>query len=595
MPPDLTAKFTLVSQHLNAGRHEQARQVLMRVLQLAPGSPEANNGMAIALTNTGQHEQAAFYARRAAELAPNDPNNLNTLGSCLSSSGKHAEAIEILTRAVALAPRDIVPRVTLTNALWTVHRCTDSVRVLREGLEIHPFHPDLVYRIAPKLALLVRAREAYDLAAESLKRFPNRHDAAWALATSALYHDGLSPEQVRDAHRKHAEVIGATVSAPPRTFANSRDPERSIRVGFLSADLRAHSVTYFLEPLLEGLDRERFHVICYSNSPQVDDVTKRLKTLVAEWRQVESLNDADLASKIISDRVDVLIDLAGYSVGHRLNIFHMRAAPVQGTYCGYACTTGIPAIDFRIVDSITDPPEADAWATERLVRLDPPFLCYKPFAGAPEVRPPPSRRASSAGDGAPITFGSFNATSKLNDRVIALWSRVLTETPRSRLVLKGLQLRDEGFQGDLRSRFAAHGIAPDRLAFMGQKDSILDHLATYHDIDIALDPFPYHGTTTTCEALWMGVPVVTLAGRAHAQRVGASLLTSVGLGELVATSEDEYAAIARGLAGDRARLAHQRASLRARMSSSPLLDQAGYAQRFGGAIRAQWRDWCEKN
>jgi predicted O-linked N-acetylglucosamine transferase (SPINDLY family) len=594
MPPDLSAKFALVSQHLNAGRHEQARQVLMRVLQLAPTSPEANNGMAIALTNMGQHEQGAFYARRAVQLAPNDPNNLNTLGSCLSHSGKQDEAIEVLTRAISLSPADVVPRATLSNTLWAAHRCTESVERLREGLALLPFHPELVYRIAPKLALLIRAREAYDLAAASSQRFPKSHEPAWAMATSSLYCEDLSPEEVRDAHRRHAEVIAKTSPASAPVFASTRDPNRKLRIAFLSGDLRAHSVSYFLEPLLEGLDREQFHITCYSNSAQADEVTKRLKALTQEWRQVEGLSDADLRARIVLDRTDVLIDLSGYSIGHRLSVFHLRAAPVQVTYCGYACTTAIPAMDFRIVDRITDTAEADAWATERLVRLEPPFLCYRPFAGAPEVGTPPSQRVKSGAAPPPIRFGSFNATSKLNGRVIALWSRVLESVPNSRLVLKGLQLKDDGFRREVEARFKKHGITPDRLTLHGQKDSIADHLATYHDIDIALDPFPYHGTTTTCEALWMGVPVVTLAGRVHAQRVGVTLLHAAGLDDLVAATEDQYVEIARGLATSPDRLTELRSGLRGRLASSSLMDKAGYAARFGEALRQCWRLWCER-
>jgi predicted O-linked N-acetylglucosamine transferase (SPINDLY family) len=350
-----------------------------------------------------------------------------------------------------------------------------------------------------------------------------------------------------------------------------------VRLAFLSPDLRRHAVATFLEPLVEHIDRGRFEIFLYHDHHRVDEVSHRLKSRADRWCNFVGQGDATVAAAVRADAPDVLVDLAGHTHHNRMALLAQRLAPVQVNYLGYANTTGLDAMDFRFTDPVSDPEgEADALHTERLVRFAPVAWAFSPPADSPEVAPPPSAA------GAPFTFGCFNNLSKVNAATLALWSRVLDAVPGSRLLLKGLRL-DEA---RMRARLDAAGIPAERAVLLAPVASTREHLAAYSQVDVALDPHPYNGTTTTCEALWMGVPVVTLRGDRHASRVGTSLVNAIGHAEWSADSEVDYVRLAAGLAGDAARLAAIRAGLRARMTASPLLDHAGQAARFGAAIEA---------
>ena len=355
-----------------------------------------------------------------------------------------------------------------------------------------------------------------------------------------------------------------------------REAPARCRVGLLSADLRRHSAAYFVEPLLEHLDRERFELVVYSASPKRDEVTRRLEAYPAAWRWVADLDAAGLDAAIRADDLDVLVELSGLTVGQRLDGLVRRPARVQATYLGYPNTTGCRFIDARFVDSLTDPPGAEALHVERLERLESCFLCFKPGPETPAVRP---RDPAS-----PLTFGCFGAVSKYNESTLYAWARVLAAVPGSRLLLKARGLREERARDDVRQRLRMYGVAPDRVDIRGPLDDTTEHLAAYHDVDLALDTFPYHGTTTTCEAMLMGVPTVTRVGDRHAARVGLSLNSAVGLRDLCADDEGGYVAAAIALAQDRARLADLRGTLRDRLLASPLGDGPGFGRRFGAAL-----------
>lgn len=375
----------------------------------------------------------------------------------------------------------------------------------------------------------------------------------------------------------------------------ARDPDRTLRVGFVSPDLRDHSVACFIEPVLASLDRAGYTPVCFFTGPTADDVTRRLSGLCeflhvpcnTAGAEIPSRAEAALASRILSARIDVLVDLAGHTGGHTLGACALRPAPVQVTYLGYPDTTGLGSIDARIVDAITDPPgpEFDSRCTEKLVRLDRCFLCYTPRADAPDVSDPPALR------GGGITFGSFNNIKKLSPTCLSLWARVLAAVPASRLAIKG-RLASSHTRERFLSILAREGVSADRVELLPYADSAREHLDLYRRLDIALDAFPYHGTTTTCEALWQGVPTVSLAGDRHASRVGASILTSVGLPELIADSPEGFVRIAAELAGDTERLRTLRATMRRRMAASPLMDAASHALALEREIRALWRAAC---
>jgi predicted O-linked N-acetylglucosamine transferase (SPINDLY family) len=380
--------------------------------------------------------------------------------------------------------------------------------------------------------------------------------------------------------REMVENAGATL-AP---HDNRGDPQRRLRIGYVSSDLRAHSVCYFALQMLEHHDRSAVEVFCYADTVRPDEMTARAKSLADEWRSITRLPDDAAAAMIREDRIDVLVDLSGHTVGNRLTVFARRAAPVQVTYLGYPDTTGLPTMDYRLTDSFADPAgDADARATEKLVRIDRCAWCYSPASSAPEI---------TARKPGPITFGTFNALAKINSQVLAAWAAILRETPGSRLMIKAAAMSEASARERFTRAMAAHGIDKSRLVLAGHRADSREHLAMYAAVDIALDPFPYNGTTTTCEALWMGVPVVTLAGRAHAGRVGVSLLGAVGLSDLVAQDLEQYRRLAAGLAGDPDRLQRLRVELRDRMRRSPLMDGAGFARALESAYRQMWQSWC---
>ncbi|MDH5512213.1 MAG: hypothetical protein OEY27_03280, partial [Gammaproteobacteria bacterium] len=403
----------------------------------------------------------------------------------------------------------------------------------------------------------------------------------------ALNYDPPDPNEVFSEHmewsRRHAYTGPAAYQ-----HKQSRDPERTMRIGYLSPDLYHHAVTFFFEPLISKCDRSRFETVCYSARQKSDHVTTRLRSLSTLWREVFAMNDKQVADQIYADQIDILVDLTGHMGENRLPVFSRKPAPIQISWLGYPNTTGLSAIDYRLTDATADPPGlTDRYYTERLFRLPRGFLCYRPSETAPGVGPLPAATSDS------VTFGSFNNLSKITPGTIELWSTILHGVSNSRLVLKNASFTDISTRQPYYQAFERFGIGRDRIDFRGLSLDLADHQSVYNEIDVALDPFPYNGATTTCESLWMGVPVITLAGKWHAGRVGASILTQAGLTELIGSSFEDYVRIAVELANDPARLSEWRRTLRARMEASPLCDEKAFARAVEEAYRTMWKSWCE--
>jgi predicted O-linked N-acetylglucosamine transferase (SPINDLY family) len=384
-------------------------------------------------------------------------------------------------------------------------------------------------------------------------------------------------------HRRWAERHAAPLAAEARPYANDPAPDRPLRVGYVSPDLREHPVASFLTPVLAHHDRSRFHVTCYADVARPDGVTRHLQTLADAWRDLPGRSDAQVADLIQADSTDILVDLAGHTACNRLLVFARKPAPVQVTHFGYPNTTGLSTMDYRISDRYADPPgRTEAYHTEELVRLPEVAWCYRPLA-APEVTPLPARAAGH------VTFGSLNNLAKITPQAIALWSELLRAVPGSRLVL----LTGAGSQADqrLHDLFGQHGIDRARLELLGRRPRDR-YLALYQEMDIALDPFPYNGGVTTCDALWMGVPVVTLAGESYVSRQGVALLSNLGLDDWVAGAPDAYVDIATRWAHDVEGLGRLRAGLRERMTNSPLTDGLRFTRFLAEAYRWMWQRWC---
>jgi predicted O-linked N-acetylglucosamine transferase (SPINDLY family) len=352
----------------------------------------------------------------------------------------------------------------------------------------------------------------------------------------------------------------------------------------VSSHFFAHAVNYFSEPILAAHDHDRFEVFCYAQIEREDDATARLRACADQWRDISKLDHAQAAELARDDGIDILVDLAGHIGNHHLLLFARKPAPVQVTYLGYQNTTGMAAMDYRLTDAWADPPGmTDAFYTEKLVRLPRSFFCYQPSTDMPPVNPLPALTSGR------ITFGSFNNFAKVTPRVLAAWAALLERVPRSRLII--LADTASSLADDLACAFGRHGISPDRFELAGRRPRP-EYLELLGQVDIALDPFPFNGHTTTCDALWQGVPVITLAGRTYAARFGSSAHANLDLCDLVAGSPEEYFEIAARLAGDVPRLVELRAGLRERMRASPLLDFAGFTRNLEAAYRQMWTDWC---
>ena len=461
-----------------------------------------------------------------------------------------------------------------------------AVRFYRQAVSLDPGFVEAHNNQGAALSALGRAGEALACFQQALEVRPGDRAAFDNLLLAALCVPELPPAEVAALHRRWGQSVEAQVA--PLVLPASRDrgeSARPLKVGYVSADFKRHSVAWFLEPILAHHDPQRVKVHGYANmAGSGDEITARLRRHCAVFRSLVGVSDADAARQIAADGIDVLVDLAGHTAGHRLGIFAHRPAPVQITYLGYPATTGLSRIQYRLTDAVADPVGlTEALHTEELVRLPRGFLCY-----APPVQPQPALQPPAATAGV-VTFGSFNDASKLSDQVLGVWAEVLAGVPQARLRLKAKGLADSGGRQRVLDYLRARGVDPGRVELMAFKAELEEHLGLYAGVDIALDTFPYNGTTTTCEALWMGVPVVTLAGEAHVSRVGASLLRALDLPELVTDSEGEYVSAAVKLAGEMERLRQLRTGLRQRMRASSLLDASAFVRGLEDVYLQLWR------
>ncbi len=590
----ITSKIMQAHQQVERGQAEQALASLQRVAAKASTSPQFASTMAYALLKLGREEQALYYARRAVELSPPPGDarmicNLALLVANNRAGAAREEAFALFERAMAMNPGDANARIGVTNILMERKQWARAEEVCREGLAFG-LHDQLILTHAAALVNLGRLRDAMELLAKGSKQYPGHARIRSGLASTAISLSQAHPAEVAKLFRDYGAVMeGQTARMEERVVVPGAGG-RPLRVGVMSPDLRTHSVAFFIEPFLEHHDRSRVSVHAYMTMREEDRTSERLRTHCAQWRNVGGKKDDEVAQRIRADGIDVLLDLAGHTQGHRLGVLARRPAPVQATYLGFPDTTGLRTIDWRIVDSLTDPvgpvpavdgepqPTFDERATEKLWRLDPCFLCYRPREGAPV----PARDGHTG-----LVFASFNAARKISADCLDMWSRLLHTVPEAALVLKAVEFADPEGSRVLRAEFEARGIpAGDggRVRFMPPQESLDEHMAMYSGVDVALDTFPYHGTTTTCETLWMGVPVVTLAGNRHASRVGVSLLTNIGAEEWIARTPEEYVEKAAALARDPAALAGHRGTLRGRLAASVICDQRAFAERLTAAL-----------
>lgn len=536
------------------GNHWTALELIQQALQHDPLSAEAHHNLGFNLERLGDFVQASESYERALALKPDYPEACNNLGNVRGELGRWSEAIEQYRRVLSLKPDHAPAYNNLGIALLNQRRIDEAVAAYRRALELDP-----------------------------------AHSAAYSNLLFALNHDPrVDHDQLFAEHKLWAAAHACPLESRRTDYANAREAGRRLRIGYVSGDFCQHSVSAFFEALLEGHDGRQIETFCYANHHRVDDLTRRLEGKSGHWSAITGDSDVVAAERIRGDRIDILVDLSGHTARNRLKLFALKPAPIQVTWLGYPNTTGLDAIDYRITDDMADPKgRADRLHSERLVRLKRCFLCYRPPEHAPAIG---TLAAHAAGH---VTFGSFNNLTKVTSDVVRTWARILRLVPDSRLFLKARQLADKEVREEFASRFAADGVGRDRLQLSPIVVSKQEHLGTYRRCDIALDTFPYNGATTTCEALWMGVPVVSLAGDRHAGRVGASLLKAVALDDLVAANEDAYVSRAVALANDLDGVSALRAGLRERMRRSELCDGAAFAAAMETAYREMWLAWCD--
>jgi protein O-GlcNAc transferase len=560
---------------LASGRAADAVEPCRRMVMKAPRDPAAQFLMSRVFMAAGKPDQALHYAHAASGLVPGEVSLLLHHARLLIICGRSERALDVLAKAARLDDASPAVPAMRAGALLELNRCMEALAASRLASERSPGDASSLAQVASCLLNVGRPEEAMAIL-EPLATAPDAGpEYISGAALMSNYCPGWTRRRQHALHASYGRALTRRLGPPPaRAFAQ---PGAKRRVAIVSPDLRSHSVAWFIEPFLRHADRSRFEVICLQTNAVADDVTKRLRALADGWRVMDNISDPGLAQAIVDDRIDIVVELSGHTHAHSLPCMHLRPAPRIFSYLGYPNVTGVSGVTGRIVDAVTDPPGCDDFGgdeagCEPLARMQRCFLCYGPPAGCKEAGPAPM----AAGKG--VTFGSFNNVQKLSTATVKLWARVLREVPGSRLLLKGVALSEQALRDDVMARFAAQGATS--VEILPRAATTAAHLALYDRIDIGLDPTPYNGTTTTCEALWMGVPVITLAGETHASRVGASLLTAVGLPELIAADEDGYVRLASALAGDASRVGALRAGLRARMAGSPLCDGPGWCREF---------------
>ena len=539
--------FAAALSQQRAGQLSAAEAGYRQILAENPNQPEVFYNLGLVLRTGGRLNEAVEAYERALELRPRFPEAINNLGVVFERLGRLDEAEDVFRHALLLEPDSSDTLSNLGGVLKDLGRLDEAVECLTRAHALDPGNA----RIHSNLIFTLHYSPAYDAAAL------HRAAAQWG-----------------EQHASGAESV-------QRQFSNDPDPNRRLRIGYLSSYFRDHCQALFTIPLFSNHDHHRFEIFGYSDVTAPDAITARLQGYTDGWRQTTGLNDSEAAAMIRQDKIDLLVDLTLHMADHRLGVFAEKPAPIQVTWLGYPGTTGVKAMDYRLTDPYLDPAGTDSFYTEQSIRLPESFWCYDPLTEEPPVNPLP---ADAAGF---VTFGCLNNFCKVTDPVLDLWAQVLRSAPNSKLLLLAPV-------GSARTRVKARlGLVSDRVEFAAYQPRC-DYLELYHRIDIGLDTFPYNGHTTSLDALWMGVPVISRTGSTVVSRAGLSLMTNLGLPELVAETNDQFVHLATSLANDRKRLVTLRSGLRERMRRSPLMDAARFAKNMEDAYRLMWQSWCEK-
>ena len=624
MPQNIVEKehiADLMQQGINLMRRyhlTEAKAVFMRIVDINPDKLDALYHLSSISGMLGDVDMANEYCHKVIALNPDFAMAHYNLGHVYATQGKPDEAEASYREVLRLDPRNVLAHCSIGNLLLQIDRTDEAAAHYQKALQLNRFHADVhiglgniffsyecdsealacyqeALRLNPELSVVhnnlgnVYTRQgnldkALSSYSEALRIAPGNLKTYSDYIYAMAYHEDYDAASVFAEHVHWGEKQERNVSTIP-SHTNTPDPNKRLRVGYVSGDFRNHPVGIFIEPVFSHHDQTHFEIYCYSNNARTDDLTERLRQHVDHWSTVVHQTDDNLAQQIRDDGIDILIDLAGHTAKNRLSMFAIKPAPIQITWMSYIASTGLKAIDYIIGNHFVIPAEDERFYTEQVVRLPHHFLCFTPPRAPISVSPLP---ALSCGQ---ITFGCFNNTAKITPSVVATWSRLLLNLPNARLFLKSAGFGTDEIRQQYQQLFAHHGIQGERLYFAGPSPRE-EYLAAYNEVDIGLDPFPYNGGTTTVEALWMGIPIITLRGDRFAGRMGQSIMMNIGLGEFVAENIDQYIEKTIALASDLPRLAALRAGLRQRLLNSPLCDGQGFTLDLETAYRRMWHSWC---
>jgi protein O-GlcNAc transferase len=558
-----------------------------KAIELDPNSIDAYCNLGTAFQEKGQFDNAIVCYQKAIELNPRLADLYCNLGNTLKKEGRLEEAISNYRKAIQINPMFVEAYNNLGIALYTKGMLDEAIENYGIALVLQPDFVEAYVHLGTVYQNKGNLDKAEEYFRKALEIKPDCVFCYSNLLFSMNYNCRHDAQTVAAEHLRFRKHIIEPLSFVTTYHTNERDPNRKLRIGYVSPDFRRHPVSYFSAPVIIQHNREHFEIFCYSNSPTHDEVTQRIQEHADQWRYIVGISDEDVTELIQRDKIDILVDLAGHTADNRILVFAKKPAPIQISWIGYLATTGLSTMDYKIADNYTDPTgKTEEFYTEKLLRLPESFLCYLPDRDAPEVG---RLAALSAGH---LTFGSFNNFSKVTPEVFSLWAKILKELPDSRLLLKGKSFRDKTTCQYAIDMFMQRDIAAERV-ILQPPDASPRHLEAYNLVDIGLDTFPFNGAATTCEALWMGVPVITIAGTAYHSSVGTSLLSNVGLKDLIASTHDEYIRLAVNLSNDIERLKILRSSLRDKMAHSPLTDAKRFTINLENRYREIWKTWCQ--
>jgi len=541
------------------------------------------------LMSKGMLIRATSLAESYLELNADDAKIQFLLGNILLKLGKVEKAMEALNQSNNLQPNNVITMANLAVGYNTLDRHGDAVEMLEETLKLNPQYAFAYQKMGSILCKAGQVKEGLRSLQRAMMLTPKPHYMYARLLFWRNYLAEQDPKMIYADAKAWGQQYSHSFEKGVGVYLNELGERKRLNVGFVSPDYCAHPVSFFLEPLFNGLDRSQFKIFAYSDVAKPDDITKSIESQVDEFRSIVGVGAQNVAKQIMDDQIDILFDLAGHTGSGRLDVFHMRPAPVQISWLGYPATTGSSGIDFRLTDRYADPTTVNnSYHTEELLRVDGGFLCYVPSPRTPK----PSEESPVQKNGY-ITFGSFNNLAKISKQCIDMWSEILHKVPDSKLLIKRRELKDPWVKRYFVSEFESRGIKKNRISFKTSQSKLEGHLKQYANVDIALDSFPYNGTTTTFEALWMNTPVISLGGETHASRVGQSILNYAGIGELAVSTQKQYVEKAVSLSEDTKQLNLYRTSLRKSLADSSLTNQQRFSQSVTRILRQRWIEWVQ--